>query len=150
MPTTEKKKSKKVLVSGAIAPDTIAKAIAAHQSKTQIGAHQIFLGQIRADTINGKQVKAVEYSAHESMAEKEFHRIRESAFAQFDLTCMHLYHSLGQVAVGEICMFIFVSSAHRQACFRAIEYLVEEIKAHVPIFGKEILADDSFVWKENT
>ena len=110
---------------------------------------QIFLGQVRQDTIDGKQVTAVEYSAYEPMAEKEFHRIRESAFGQFDLACMHLSHSLGRVEVGEICMFIFVSAAHRQACFRAIEYLVEEIKAKVPIFGKEILADDSFVWKEN-
>jgi len=75
--------------------------------------------------------------------------IRESAFAQYDLTCMHIYHSLGNVNAGEICLFVFVSSPRRKVVQRAIEYLVEEIKSSVPVFGKELFKDDTHVWKTN-
>lgn len=135
--------------SGAISSEFIAESIAHHQVKTQIGAHQIFLGQVRKDEIDGKEVQAIDYSAHEEMANKVFHEIREQAFSKFDLTCMHIYHSLGEVRAGEICLFVFVSSGHRKPAQQAIEWLVEEIKTRVPVFGKELFADDSHVWKVN-
>ena len=64
--------------------------------------------------IDGKKVAAINYSAYEEMAEKTFHEIREAAFEKFDLTCMHIYHSMGIVKAGEICLFVFTSSAHRK------------------------------------
>lgn len=145
---TEKKR-KKALVQGSISPEKIATSIANHQSKTNIGAHDIFLGQVRKDEIDGKYVSAIEYTAYEEMAEDAIYEIREEAFAKYDLTCMHIYHSLGKVDVGEICFFVFVSSGHRQACFDAIEYLVNNIKSRAPIFGKEIFEDESHQWKVN-
>ena len=109
----------------------------------------IFLGQVRADLINDKIVCSIEYSAYEEMAEEKFHEIREATFEKFDLTCMHIYHSLGNVKTGEICLFVFVSSQHRAMAFDACRWLVEEIKTNVPIFGKEIFGDATSVWKEN-
>ena len=143
------KKPKKVFQNGPISPEKIATSIAHHQVKTSIGAHQIFLGQVRADEIDGKAVKTIEYSAYEEMAENKFHEIREAAFDKFNLTCMHIYHSLGKVNAGEICLFVFTSSAHRKDATDACSFLVEEIKNKVPIFGKEIFEDSDFVWKEN-
>lgn len=144
------KKVKNVFKEGAISPNFIANSIAKHQSKTQIGAHDIFLGQVRADEIDGKTVSAIEYTAYEGMANQKFHEIREATFEKFQITCMHIYHSLGSVKVGEICLFVFVSSPHRRVAFEALEYVVEEIKAHVPVFGKELFEDDSYQWKVNT
>ena len=144
------KKPKNVFVQGAISPEFIAESIAKHQAKTQIGAHDIFLGQVRADGIEGKTVSSIEYTAYESMAGQKFHEIRESTFSKYDIACMHIYHSLGKVNVGEICLFVFVSSPHRRVAFEALEYVVEEIKAHVPVFGKELFEDDSYQWKVNT
>ena len=135
---------------GPISPDFIATSIAHHQVKTQIGAHQIFLGQVRNDEIDGKEVTAIDYSANEELANKVFHEIRETTFDKFDLTCMHIYHSLGRVNKGEICLFVFVSSPRRKAVMEAIEYLVEEIKAKAPVFGKEVFEDETHVWKENS
>jgi len=146
---SEKKKPKNVFVDGAISPDKIASSIAHHQVKTNIGAHDIFLGQVRADVIDEKEVVAIDYSAHEEMANLAFFKIREEAFSKFNLTCMHIYHSLGKVKAGEICLFVFTSSAHRKDAMDACRFLVEEIKAKAPIFGKEIFADDSHVWKVN-
>lgn len=142
---------KNIFVQGPITPDKIATSIAHHQVKTNIGAHDIFLGQVRADEIDGKKVAAIEYTAHEEMALNIVHEIREATFAKHkDLTCMHIYHSLGQVKAGEICLFVFVSSGHRKAAFSACRDLVELIKKEVPIFGKELFEDESHQWKVNT
>ena len=134
---------------GAISSDFIGESIAKHQSKTAIGAHNIFLGQVRADEIKGKTVSAIEYTAYKDMANQKFHEIREAAFSRFNLSCMHIYHSLGEVKVGEICLFVFVSSPRRKEVFKALEYVVEEIKADVPVFGKEVFEDNSHQWKVN-
>lgn len=144
------KKHKKVFISGPISASFIGDSIAKHQTKTSIGAHDIFLGQVRADEIDDKAVKAIEYSAYQEMAEEAIHNIREAAFDKYNLTCMHIYHSLGTVHAGEICLFVFVSAPRRKEVFSAIEFLVEEIKNNVPIFGKEVFEDETHQWKENT
>lgn len=143
------RKVKNCFIQGAISSDFIGQAIAKHQVKTSIGAHQIFLGQVRADILNEKEVKAIEYTSYDEMANTVFDEIREAAFQKFDLVCMHIYHSLGIVNAGEICLFVFVSSSHRKEAQKAIEFIVEEIKANVPVFGKELFTDDSHVWKVN-
>ena len=143
-------KKKKVFVNGPISPQFIADSIAKHQSQTSIGAHAIFLGQIRSDQKEDGVVSGIEYSAYEDMANEAFHAIREAAYAKFELTCLHVYHSLGLVPVGEISLFVFVSSPHRRAAFEASEFIVEEIKSKVPVFGKELIgASGAFHWKEN-
>lgn len=146
----EKPKVKNVFIQGAITPEFIANSIAKHQAKTQIGAHDIFLGQVRADVIEGKKVEAIEYSAYEEMANLKFHEIGEAAFKHFDLSCLHIYHSTGIVKTGEICLFVFVSSPHRKEVFEALHEVVEEIKKQVPVFGKELFEDDSYQWKVNS
>ncbi len=143
-------KKKNVFIDGAISSAFIADSIAKHQTKTSIGAHNIFLGQVRADEVNGKKVSAIEYTTYEEMANKKFHEIREATFEKYNLTCMHIYHSIGNVNAGEICLFVFVSATRRKEVFPAIEFVVNEIKAQVPIFGKEVFEDESHQWKSNT
>lgn len=143
------RKIKNIFVQGAISPTFIAESIAKHSSKKDIGAHSIFLGQIREDMINGKAVKAIEYTAYEEMALENMSAIRESIFAKYDLTCMHIYHSLGIVESGEICLFVFTSSKHRTAATEACNEVVERIKAELQIWGKEIFSDESHQWKVN-
>jgi molybdopterin synthase catalytic subunit len=145
----EEKKINNCFKEGAISSSFIGDSIAKHQTKTSIGAHQIFLGQVRKDEINKLEVLAIEYSAHVEMANIVFNEIRENAFKKFDLVCMHIYHSLGVVKAGEICLFVFVSSKHRKMAQKAVEYIVEEIKEKVPVFGKEILENETHVWKVN-
>ncbi len=144
------KKYKNTFKQGAIPSEFIANAIAKHQSKKDIGAHNIFLGQVRADEVDGKIVSAIEYTAYEEMANQKFHEVREATFEKYNLSCMHVYHSLGTVETGEICLFVFVSSPRRKEVFEALEYVVEKIKSEVPVFGKEIFEDESHQWKVNS
>ncbi len=145
----KEKKKHNVFINGPITPDFIANSIAKHSSKTDIGAHDIFLGQVRNDIIEDKTVVAINYEAYQDMADELFYEIREAAFAKYNLVCMHIYHSLGVVKAGEICLFVFVSSKHRKEAFDACQDIVEQIKAMTPIWGKEIFEDDSYVWKKN-
>ena len=142
-------KRKTVFVQGAVSAQFVADSIANHSSKTDIGAHSIFLGQVRRDEKDGKFVQAIVYTAHEEMANEQFHRIREDAFEKYPLTCMHIYHSLGAVAAGEISLFVFTSSPHRRAAIDACNEIVERIKNEVPVWGKEVLEDGEYVWKTN-
>lgn len=144
------KKPKNIFVQGPIASPFIADSIQKHSSKTGIGGHSIFLGQVRADKIDDKEVASIEYTAYEEMALEKMHTIREDIFAKYDLTCMHVYHSLGNVKAGEISLFVFTSSAHRKAAIDACEETVERLKAELPVWGKELFADNSYVWKDNT
>ena len=135
---------------GAIAPNFIADSIAKHASKKDIGAHSIFLGQIREDIMDSKTVKAIEYTAYEAMALEKMHEIREEIFSKYDLSCLHVHHSLGIVNAGEICLFVFTSSKHRAIAIEACNEIVERVKAELPIWGKEIFNDESHQWKVNS
>jgi molybdopterin synthase catalytic subunit len=144
-----KKNLKNIFVQGAINPAFIGDSIAKHQTKTNIGGHSIFLGQVRADVMEGKTVAAIEYTAYEEMALEQMSRIRESIFEKYPLVCMHVYHSLGKVAAGEVSLFVFTSSEHRKVAIDACEETVERIKAELPVWGKELFFDESYQWKEN-
>ena len=144
------KKPQNCFVEGPISSDFIATSIAKHQQKTSIGAHNIFLGQVRADVHDQNIVSAIAYTAYEEMANQAFFEIREKAFEKYDLTCMHIHHSLGLVKAGEICLFVFVSSSRRKAVFESLEFIVESIKKEVPIFGKEIFENQTHIWKKNS
>ncbi len=141
------KKRKKLFVEGAIQPDFIAHSIARHSSKTDIGAHAIFLGQVRADEKDGKQVLSIEYTAYEPMAEQIMTDLRESFFAQYpDMTCLHIYHSLGTVKAGEISLFVFVSCRHRQQSFQALAHIVDTLKADLPVWKQEFYSGGTYHW----
>ncbi|MDP1725772.1 MAG: molybdenum cofactor biosynthesis protein MoaE [Bacteroidota bacterium] len=143
------RKVKNIFVQGPITSGFIAEKIQSHSTQKNIGGHSIFLGQVRADAISGNTVLAIEYTAYEEMALEMMHTIRESVFEKFELTCMHVYHSLGKIHAGEICLFVFTSSVHRKAAMDACEAVVERIKKELPIWGKELLEDETHQWKEN-
>ncbi len=143
------RKPKNIFVQGAIAAAFIADSIAKHSSKTHIGGHSIFLGQVRADIIDDKKVAAIDYTTYEELALEKMHVIREETFAKYELTCMHVHHSLGAVAAGEICLFVFTSSAHRRAAIDACIEVVERIKTELPVWGKELFEDKTHQWKVN-
>lgn len=141
---------KNIFSKGAIAPVFISESIAKHSVKTDIGAHSIFLGQVRADELDGKIVTAIDYTANEPMALEVMHTIREAIFAKYELTCMHIHHSLGTVRAGEICLFVFTSSKRRKAATEACSEVVERIKAELPVWGKELFDDATHQWKVNS
>ena len=119
-----KNKIKNIFIDGPILPSKIAESIQKHQSKKNIGGHNIFLGQVRADVINGQKVSAIDYSAQTEIANQICYEIREKAFKKHDLTCMHIYHSLGIVNAGEICFFVFFKNYRFEEKILRYPYLI--------------------------
>ncbi|MEJ7557781.1 MAG: molybdenum cofactor biosynthesis protein MoaE [Pedobacter sp.] len=150
MSDTKDKKIRNIFTEGPISPAFIADSIAKHSTKTDIGAHNIFLGQVRKDDLAGKIVAGIEYTAYEDMALEKMQEMREDIFQKYELTCMHVHHSLGLVLTGELCLFVFTSSKRRTAAIEACQELVERIKAELPIWGKEIFEGEGHQWKQNS
>lgn len=138
-----------IFIQGAISAQMIAESISKHSSKSDIGAHNIFLGQVRKDVVGDQEVCAIEYTSYEVMAIKKMQEIREEIFNKYNLKCMHVLHSLGKIHVGEICLFVFTSSKHRKIAIDACQEMVERIKNELPVWGREIFNDGNYKWKEN-
>jgi molybdopterin synthase catalytic subunit len=118
--------------------------------KTDSGGHSVFLGQVRADEINGKKIKAIEYSAYEGMVKIEANKIKETVLSEFgDVKSIDIVHSTGIVNTGEISLFVLVSAGHRHQAIQACNKTVELIKEKLPIWKKEIFDDNSHEWKQN-
>jgi len=107
------RKPKNIFKQGAIEATFIADSIQKHNTKTNIGGHSIFLGQVRADVIDGNKVKAIEYTAYEEMALEKMHVIREDIFKKYPLVCMHVHHSLGTIAAGDVCLEYFFREGYK-------------------------------------
>jgi molybdopterin synthase catalytic subunit len=119
-------------------------------SRTDAGGHSLFLGQVRADRIDGKCVVAIEYSAYEEMVKKEAEKIKDHILSEFpDAKSIDIVHSTGIVRSGEISLLVIVSAGHRRQAIDACSKAVELIKEKFPVWKKEIFEDNSYGWKEN-
>ena len=113
------------------------------------GATCSFKGSVRADKHNTQYVAAIEFAAHEEIARKTAYEILEQAEKKYDLIQTHILHSLGKVNTSEICFYVSVMSRHRKESFEALPWIVNEFKEKVPVFGKEIMEDGTYVWKSH-
>jgi molybdopterin synthase catalytic subunit len=134
---------------GPISPIVISDSVS-EISAYGAGAHAIFLGLVRQDCIDSKVVAEIDYSAYFELAENEMDKICLKTIGQFnDLQFMKIIHSTGTVKINEISLLVLVACGHRKESFRALEFVVEQIKYHLPVWKKEIFTDGSFVWGEN-
>jgi len=136
-------------VNGPISHALIGESIASFSQQTQIGAHSIFLGQVRKDVLDDKDVLAIDYSTYTEMAQEVAAKISEDCRGKFELQGLEIVHSLGAVKAGEICLFVIAASKHRKNAIEGCAEIVERIKQDLPVWGKEILQDDSHQWKVN-
>jgi molybdopterin synthase catalytic subunit len=140
--------STKFLTAGPISQDIISKLIEKMSRKTDSGGHMIFLGQVRADIIGDKKVKAIEYSAYEEMVNAEAEKMTGSILSEFeDVRTVDIIHSTGIVKAGQISLIVLVSAGHRSQAMLACSKTVEMIKERLPVWKKEIFEDDSHIWK---
>ena len=142
-------KEQKILIEGPLNEAMIDDINAQWCRDRQIGAKAWFIGQVRDDKIQAGAVINIEYSAHESMAEKEFLRIITEVKEATAVKDIFIRHSLGIVPSGRCSLIVGVAGVHRKEVFTALEKTVEEIKAGVPIFGKEFASNEGYQWKEN-
>ncbi|GAB4835311.1 Molybdopterin synthase catalytic subunit [Ancistrocladus abbreviatus] len=114
---------------------------------SECGAIATFSGTTR-DTFEGETVVELRYEAYVSMAIRCIKSICSLARSTWNLNAIAVAHCLGPVPVGETSVFIAISSVHRVDALDACKFLIDEIKATVPIWKKEVYANGE-IWKEN-
>jgi sulfur-carrier protein adenylyltransferase/sulfurtransferase len=109
------------------------------------GGYASFEGWVR-DHNEGRVVERLEYEAFEALAVKEGERIVAEAVAKFGVTRAACVHRVGTLAIGDLAVWVGVSSAHRGEAFAACRYIIDEVKHRVPIWKKEHYQDGDSGW----
>ncbi|SEL13447.1 molybdenum cofactor biosynthesis protein MoaE [Parapedobacter koreensis] len=138
-----------IFIQGAISTTMVAQSIQRYATDMAIGAHSCFIGQVRADLVEGKEVVAIEYTAYQAMADEQLQILAADIYKRYTLNGIIVKHSLGMVAAGEICLLVLAVAGHRRAAMDACGELVDRIKNELPIWGKEYFAGDGYQWKIN-
>ena len=108
------------------------------------GAVASFIGAVRNHD-GGESVDAIEYSSHPSSPQI----LREIASEMRDrpgVHCIVAWHRVGRLEIGDDVMVVAVAAEHRAQAFRAVETIVEDVKAKLPIWKKQELSDGSHNW----
>jgi molybdopterin synthase catalytic subunit len=109
------------------------------------GAYASFEGRVR-DHNDGRPVRALRYEAYLALAEAEGAKVLAEARANFAILDAACVHRVGELELGELAVWVGVSAGHRDAAFAACRYVIDEIKARVPIWKQERYADGEAGW----
>lgn len=112
------------------------------------GAVVVFEGIVR-DHHGGRAVARLEYSAFGPVAEVEWARLREQARERFGLAAVAGQHRVGTLEIGECAVWIGVAASHRVGAFAACQWLIDEVKAALPIWKREHYADGELAWRHD-
>ena len=122
--------------------------ILAKVASNAAGANSVFVGTTR-DTFEGKKVARLEYEAYVPMAERQLQKLCEKVRERWKVERIAIFHRTGVVPLGEASVVIAVSSAHRKESLEAVHFAIDDLKATVPIWKKEVYTDGTNSWKEN-
>lgn len=100
------------------------------------GGFVSFEGWVRNHN-EGHDVTKLEYEAFEALATKEGERIIAEAINKFGVLNAACVHRVGELQIGDIAVWVGVSSAHRDEAFKACRYIIDEVKHRLPIWKKE-------------
>ena len=124
-----------------IDPRVLSVTIKAHAA----GAYASFEGWVREQN-EGKPVFGLRYEAYKELAESEGQAIIEEAHRRFDIVAVACVHRIGDLALGDIAVWVGVTSAHRDAAFSACRWVIDEVKSRVPIWKYEYYSDSDALW----
>ena len=109
------------------------------------GGYATFEGWVR-DHNEGRAVRRLEYEAYAALAEREGERIVAEAIAKYGVQHAACIHRIGDLGLGEMAVWVGVSSRHRAEAFAACRYIIDEVKHRVPIWKKEHYVDGDSGW----
>ncbi len=115
----------------------------------QVGAYSAFEGWVRNHHL-GKGVVSLEYEAYEALAVKEGDRILREAVKRYGIQQARCVHRIGHLYPGDLAVWVGVTAVHRSAAFDACRYIIDQVKARVPIWKHEFYEDGSHEWVDPT
>ncbi|WP_018349025.1 molybdenum cofactor biosynthesis protein MoaE [Longispora albida] len=121
--------------------------LAAHEkfvTNPASGAVVTFCGVVR-DHDHGRAVVSLDYEGHPSAAEI-LAKVAAEIAADPAVYSVAVSHRIGPLAIGDVALAAAVSTAHRGAAFAACARLVDEVKAQLPIWKRQVFADGTEEW----
>ena len=112
-----------------------------------VGAVVNFLGVVRKEG-DTDDVVALEVEHYPTMTEQALWSIVEEASARWRLEAVRIVHRVGRIPLGQAVVLVVVAAAHRASAFDACEFLMDFLKAHAPLWKKEIRRDGEVRWVE--
>jgi molybdopterin synthase catalytic subunit len=112
---------------------------------SRCGGYAAFEGWVR-DLNEGQRVLRLEYEAYESLGVKEGERIVAEAIERYGVVAARCVHRVGELQIGDLAVWVGVSSPHRDEAFTACRYIIDEVKHRVPIWKKEHYVDGDSGW----
>jgi molybdopterin/thiamine biosynthesis adenylyltransferase/molybdopterin synthase catalytic subunit/rhodanese-related sulfurtransferase len=109
------------------------------------GGYTSFEGLVRNHN-EGMSVRHLEYEAFEPLAIKEGERIIAEAIERFGIEHAACVHRIGDLAIGEMAVWVGAAARHRDEAFRACRYIIDEVKHRVPIWKKEHYENGDSGW----
>jgi len=110
------------------------------------GAQVFFLGTVRNNGEAACEVEAILYECHLSLAKKRLEKLAQETLEAFDIQKVALIHRYGMLKVGETSVLVAVSAPHRVHAFEAARHGIERIKHTLPVWKKELLANEASRW----
>jgi molybdopterin synthase catalytic subunit len=120
-------------------------ALRAELLDARVGGYASFEGWVR-DHNQGRAVTGLRYEAYVAMAEAEGERVLIEACARFDILDARCVHRTGELAIGELAVWVGVAAGHRDAAFAACRWIIDEVKSRVPIWKHERYAEGDADW----
>ncbi|MCB9061427.1 MAG: molybdenum cofactor biosynthesis protein MoaE [Halobacteriovoraceae bacterium] len=111
----------------------------------EAGAVVTFEGKVRNHN-DGKRVSSLEYQCYKPMAIKEGNNILNDAAKIFDVLDVYCIHAEGHLQIGDIAVWIIVTSKHRKAAYEANQYIIDKVKSCVPIWKREHYVNEDPIW----
>jgi molybdopterin synthase catalytic subunit len=108
------------------------------------GAVAVFIGAVR-DHDHGRGVTALSYTAHPSAA-AELGRVAEKTVASYSIVSLAVVHRIGDLEVGDLAVVAAVGAEHRDVAFTACHFLIDELKATVPIWKHQFFTSGDSEW----
>jgi molybdopterin synthase catalytic subunit len=121
--------------------------LAAHENavtRTRAGAVVSFQGVVR-DHDHGRGVTLLEYEGHPSAADV-LREVATEIATDPDVYAVAVSHRVGALRIGDVALVAAVSTAHRAAAFRVCAHLVDEVKARLPIWKRQVFTDGTDEW----
>ncbi len=112
------------------------------------GALASFEGWVRNHN-NAKSVSRLTYYGYENLALNLGKEIINQAKDRFDITKAVAIHRIGDLMIGDMAVWIGVSSSHRYPAFDACRWLLDAIKADIPVWKQEFYDNGDSLWLSN-
>lgn len=114
-------------------------------SNPKVGGVVTFEGRVRNHNEN-KDVSSLEYEVYPQLAQKEGERIVALALEKFNITNAFCVHRQGHLQIGDMAVWVIATAEHRVDAFLACQFIIDQVKATVPIWKKEHYTNEPAIW----